>query len=100
MCHDMHDCSVANGDTWARAQLPRYVSWAQAHNSLLVVTFDEDDGTRANHIPTILVGPMVRPGVDNQRINHYTVLRTLEQIYDLPPLGHAARARPISAWQK
>jgi phosphatidylinositol-3-phosphatase len=90
MCHDMHDCPVTDGDSWAREHLSGYVDWARTHNSLLLVTFDEDDGTDANHIPTVLVGPMVRPGDTQTRADHYTVLRTLEDAYGLPPLGAAA----------
>lgn len=100
MCHDMHDCPVSNGDRWARQNLPRYVAWAQMHDSLLIITADEDDGTAANHIPTILVGPMVRPGTVNQTIDHYSMLRTLEDMYDLPPLGHAASAHPLTGWAR
>jgi hypothetical protein len=97
VCDDMHDCSIATGDAWARAHLSGFVAWARTHNSLLVVTFDEDAGNgAANHIATILVGPMVRPGHDNQRVDHYGVLRTVETMYGLPFLGHAAAARPVT----
>jgi acid phosphatase len=92
----MHDCGVAAGDRWAAAHLPAYVTWAQRHNSLLVVTFDEDNGSSANHIATVLVGPMVRPGTSDQRVDHYAVLHTLEDMYRLPPLGKAAAAAPLS----
>lgn len=98
MCHDMHSCPISVGDRWASRHLPRYVRWARAHHSLLVVTFDEDDGTAANHIPTFLVGPMVKPGRVSQRVDHYNVLRTLEDMYGLPPLGLAARAHPLHGW--
>ena len=96
LCNDMHDCGVAAGDRWAAAHLPAYVTWAQQHNSLLVITFDEDNGSSANHIATVLVGPMVQPGTSDQRVDHYAVLRTLEDMYGLPPLGKAAGAAPLS----
>jgi hypothetical protein len=97
LCDDMHDCSVGQGDAWARTHLAAYVAWARTHDSLLVVTFDEDEGTSANHIATFLVGPMVRAGAtSDQRIDHYSVLRTLEDMYRLPPLGQAATAAPIT----
>jgi hypothetical protein len=99
LCHDMHDCGVAAGDSWARAHLAGYVSWAQEHNSLLVITFDEDNGSEENHIATILVGPMVAGGSSAQRVDHYSLLRTLEDMYGLPPLGRAADVQPLSgAW--
>ena len=70
--------------------------FARGHNSLLVVTFDEDDGSRANHIATLLVGPMVAAGTYGQRVDHYGVLRTLEDMYGLPPVGQAAEAAPLT----
>jgi hypothetical protein len=96
LCNDMHDCGVAAGDHWARRNLTDYVAWAHQHNSLLVVTFDEDNGSSANHIATFLVGPMVKPGPSDQRIDHYSLLRTLEDMYGLPRLGHAADARTMT----
>jgi hypothetical protein len=95
LCHDMHDCSVSTGDAWAAAHLPSYVDWARTHDSLLVVTFDENDGSPGNLIPTFLVGPMVAPGPTAQRIDHYSLLRTIEDMYGLPPLGEAASREPI-----
>ncbi len=99
MCNDMHDCSVATGDTWMRTHLDGYAHWAKAHNSLLIVTFDEDDFTSVNRIATVFVGQSVRQGVYPERITHYNVLRTLEDAYGLAPLGNAAAAAPItSVW--
>jgi phosphatidylinositol-3-phosphatase len=95
--HDMHDGSVRSGDNWLRRRLDRYARWAQTHNSLLIVTWDEDDGSADNHIPTLFVGPMIRPGTFNEPVNHFNVLRTIEDMYDLAPLGAAADATPISA---
>jgi hypothetical protein len=95
MCHDMHDCSIAGGNRWMRRQLDGYAQWAKTHNSLLVVTFDEDDDTAVNRIYTALIGARVKPGDYDQVINHYSVLRTLEDMYDLPALGNAATADPV-----
>jgi hypothetical protein len=96
LCNDMHDCGVATGDTWARDHLSGYVTWAQQHNSLLVVTFDEDNGSSANHIATVLVGPMVKAAPSDQRIDHCNLPRTLEDMYGLPPLGQAVDAGPLT----
>jgi hypothetical protein len=97
MCNDMHDCSVATGDRWAEAELAPFVSWAATHDSLLVVTFDESDGRDdENTIATFFVGPMVRSGDTAQPIDHYSVLRTVEDMYGLPPLGAAADREPIT----
>jgi len=97
LCHDMHDCSVATGDAWLASRLDGYVQWAMSHNSLFILTFDEDNGTATNQIATIFIGPMVQSGDYPTRIDHYTVLRTLEDMYGVPPTGKAANAEPITA---
>jgi len=97
LCGDMHDCPVSTGDRWLSANLGGYVSWAMRHDSLLIVTYDEDEGTGANRIPTIVVGQPVRPGRYGGRVDQYTVLRTLEAMYGLRPLGEAAHRRPLTA---
>ena len=97
LCHDTHDCSVATGDAWLQRTLSGYVTWAARHNSLLVITYDEDDFTRSNRIPTLLVGPMVTPGRYAQHGDHYTTLRTLEALYGLGQIGLAAGRQPLLA---
>lgn len=98
--NDMHDGTVLQGDGWLQQHLDGYVQWAETHNSLLIVTWDEDDFTVSNHIPTIFVGPMVKPGQYGSTINHYNVLRTLEDMYGLPHAGNSATATPITGiWQ-
>ena len=100
LCNDMHDCSVATGDSWLRTHLAGYASWAMSHDSLLIVTFDEDDGSQANLIATIFAGQQVRPGRYPERITHYSVLATIEAAYGLARVGSAASAAPISdIWQ-
>jgi len=101
LCHDMHDCGTAAGDAWLRAHLGAYVSWAMTHDSLLILTWDENDGSQGNQIATIFVGQMIRPGRYGERITHYNVLRTIEDAYGLRHDGHAAAARPITnVWQR
>ncbi len=97
LCHDMHDCPVSAGDAWAANTLGSYLEWAQTHNSLLVLTFDESEtSTSGNPIPTIFAGPMVRPGEVTTRVDHYTMLRTIEDMYGLKALGASADAAPIT----
>ena len=98
---DMHDGSIQQGDSWLKTNLLSYVRWAFSHNSLLIVTWDEDDDSHGNQIPTIFVGPMVKAGQYSEKINHYNVLRTLEDLYHLPHLGNSASATPIiDIWKR
>jgi acid phosphatase len=96
LLHDMHDGTVAQGDRWLRTSLNGYAAWAVSHNSLLVLTWDEDDGSAANHIATVITGAHVRPGRYGASINHYNVLRTVEDLYGLPHVGASAAAAPLT----
>jgi phosphatidylinositol-3-phosphatase len=96
LCHDMHDCTVAVGDAWLRANVGPYADWAMRHDSLLVLTWDEDDGSQANHILTIFAGQKVRPGRYAEPITHYSVLATIEAAYMLSRDARAAAVAPIT----
>ena len=100
-CNDMHDippCSIADGDRWLREHIDAYAQWAKSHNSLLIVTFDEDDFTATNHIPTVFLGASVKPGaVEAQHTDHYRLLATLQAMYGLRPLGETAHREPIAS---
>ena len=90
MCNDMHDCSIGTGDTWLKNHLDSYAQWAKTHNSLLIVTFDEDNGSSSNHIFTTFVGAHTQVGSFSNQINHYNVLSTIESAYGLSHLNSAA----------
>jgi len=97
--HDMHDGSIAEADLWLSQHLAGYAAWAAQHNSLLIVTTDEDDTTAENRILTVLVGAHVQRGTDSEHVDHYAVLRTILDAFTIPPIAAAATARPISrAW--
>jgi PKD repeat protein len=94
--HDMHDGTIAQADIWLRTNIDGYVQWAKQHNSLLMLTFDEDDNGSNNQITTIFVGQMVKFGQYPEHITHYNVLRTLEDMYALPYAGSSSTATAIS----
>jgi acid phosphatase len=93
----MHDGTVKQTDDWLKTNLDAYVTWAQTHRSLLIVTWDEDDFAKANHIPLIIVGPMVKPGQYDEYVNHKNVLRTIEDAYHLPLLRDVQQIQPITS---
>ncbi len=97
---DMHSGSIQTADSWLQSQLGGYAQWALTHNSLLILTWDEDDSGSGNHIATIFVGSAVKPGQYSESINHYTVLRTVEAMYGLSPINNSATVNPITdVWQ-
>jgi hypothetical protein len=94
--HDMHDGTIAQADTWLQQNLAGYAQWAGTHNSLLIVQWDEDDYSGTNHIPTIFYGAEVVPGQYSETINHYNMLRTLEDMYGLSYAGASSSAAAIT----
>jgi len=93
---DMHDGTIQQGDAWLKTNLSAYVNWAMNNNSVLIVTWDEDDGSQNNQIATIFVGGPIKPGKYSETIDHYNVLSTIEHRYGLSALGNAAGAVPIT----
>jgi hypothetical protein len=96
-CHDMHDCSVATGDSWLRRFMAKLLAkrrYARGRTAVFI-TFDEAfDGSAGNHIPTIVVAPSVHRGKrSDKRFSLYSLLRTTERMLNLDKLHHAARVR-------
>lgn len=70
--NDMHDGTIQQGDAWLQTNIiETYLPWAITHNSLLIVTWDEDGlenatgvqaGNTTNQVPTIFAGANVQPG--------------------------------------
>src|SRR6266498_5233602 len=98
--NDMHNGTdpsrITIADNWMYNNLNDYIQWAKTHNSLFILTFDEDDGSHNNHIVTIFAGPMVAGGKYSEHIDHFDVLRTIEDMYGLPYAGKASSATTIT----
>ncbi|MEU3909631.1 alkaline phosphatase family protein [Streptomyces goshikiensis] len=95
-CNDMHSCSVGTGDTWTRNNLDAYAQWAKANNSLLVLTWDEDNYLGSNQIATVFYGANVKTGRYATAFNHHHLLRTFEDLFGTGHAGNAAGVQPIS----
>ncbi len=102
MDHDMHNgtdpATITTGDTWVQTNLSAYITWANTHNSLFILTFDEDENSAStNKIVTVFSGQMVQPGFYNTiTYNHYNILRTLEEMYGLTYAGASSTAQAIT----
>ena len=100
LCNDTHDCPVATGDGWLQGFVPQVLASPQyqAGDTLLVITWDEDDGSASNHIATLMIAPSVVAGTrDATPYTHYSLLRTSEELLGLPLLGAAATAPSMRA---
>lgn len=93
---DMHDGTIQQGDTWLQNNINAYAQWAKSNNSLLVVTWDEDDGTQNNQVPAILYGADITPGLYNTPYSHYDLLSTIATAESVTGPNNAATASPIT----
>ena len=101
LCNDMHDCSVATGDTWLKNNLPAVLSSPACtlDNCLLALTWDEDDSSQSNQVLTIFAGPAAKTGgaTSSAAYTHFSLLRTIENIFGLPTqTSNDAAASPMS----
>ena len=99
-CHNSHNsstpgCTVADADAWLAANLPPILD-ELGPNGLLILTWDEDDGTAGNHILTGLVGARVVPGsIYTPLASHYAVTRLISDVLGLPLIGYGVLEEPI-----
>ena len=100
--NDMHDGSIAQGDAWLKTNFEAYINWAKENNSLCIITFDEGNpSSDVNQILTLFIGADVIGGEYNTPINHFSVLSTLQQLYDLPHSGFSKMYYPImDCWEE
>src|SRR5204862_7184776 len=95
LCNDMHDCSVAVGDRFLSVLAPRLLKALGPHG-YLVLTFDEGSSSvhGGGQIATVVAGPdVVRGRASTAPVDHYGVLRTIEDTFGLAHLGAAADPR-------
>jgi phosphatidylinositol-3-phosphatase len=99
LINDMHDGTIADGDNFLKAFLPQIIGSPAFSNSVVFVTFDE--GTTnvggGGHVVTLAITANMTPGfAAGGAYTHYSMLRTIEQAWDLPFLGNAAPATPMA----
>lgn len=93
LCNDMHDCSVATGDTWLSQRVPQLL----AAGATVIITFDEGETSTngGGRIWTAEDGPGIGPSTNITAYNHYSALAGLEQIFGLTKLGGASSANVL-----
>jgi phospholipase C len=102
---DMHDGTIADGDTWLANNLPTILNSPEYQNGSTAVFIAWDEGTggktgencTANttdascQVATIVVSPSTPAGATSATLfNHYSLLGTTEQLLGLPALGSAS----------
>jgi len=103
ICHDMHggffcpsgtgdSSNIKAGDTWLSRELPRIVSYTQAHDDAVIfLTWDEGDST--SRIPFLAIGQHVKPGyAASVAYTHSSMLKSVEELLGVPVLPAVANA--------
>lgn len=109
-CSYSQDRRIAVGEKWLQNLVPRLTgtpSYQRGH-TLIVITFDEGDGSETSGIdctsaanagrpdckvPTIVMSPYVVPGtVDRTKLSLYSLGGTVADILGLPRIGRMAGA--------
>ena len=96
LCHDMHDCPVSTGDHWLRGFIAPLMT---SQDTAVFIVFDEGTSDRGGggNVVLIVAGTAVRRHTTfAAATTHYGLLRTIETALQLPPLGHARTATPLT----
>ena len=109
---DMHDGTIAQGDTWLAHNLPVILNSPEYHagTTAVFITWDEGSGgypvedcdsnttDGSCRVPTIVVSPSTPAGTSSGTFfNHYSLLGTTEQLLGLPKLDQAASNPTMTA---
>lgn len=94
--NNMHDGTIAQGDTWLSNNINAYAQWAKTHNSLLVVVFDEDDSSQGNTVPCIFYGAGIVPGQYGAAYDHYSLCKTVCVSQNVAPPANASGASTMT----
>src|SRR5262249_42887494 len=88
LCDDTHDCSVTQGDRWLADWMPRILKSAAYRSGRTAVFITYDDYTP---VPNVVIAPSVQAAtVVDDAFDHYSLLRTTEEMLGLTPLLGAA----------
>lgn len=102
MKNDGHNTNVTYADQWYKKRFSPFLNNPQfMENTVLISTFDESGGGSKNQIYTSIVGPDVKPGTVSTQLNIYSLLKLIEDNWNLGSLSTLdASATPIpDIWQ-
>jgi len=94
LTNDMHDGSIQDGHRFLQSSVHALMATSQyrAGNTVIFITWDENEGASGNQVPCIVISPYTHGVRDGARYSHYSLLRTTESLLGLPLLGGARSA--------
>jgi len=98
-CHDMHGqsgCPNSNtiraGDDWLRDNVPPLLAYCDAHDGVIFLVWDEGENTQK--VPFLALGNRVKSHyVSSVMLDHGSLARTIETIFELPVLDKLANVK-------
>ncbi|MFZ3229613.1 MAG: alkaline phosphatase family protein [Pseudobdellovibrio sp.] len=83
--NDGHDTGVAFASKWLETKFGSYLKDPVfMQETLFVLTFDENEGSKPNQIYTVMYGPMVVAGAQSNALyDHYSLLKLAEDNWEL-----------------
>jgi phosphatidylinositol-3-phosphatase len=93
LCNDMHDCTVETGDAWLSTFMEKVLASPEyeAGGTVVFITWDESNDD-SQHIATLAVSPYTAAAHAAPFYDHYSLLRTTEELLGLETLGNASVA--------
>jgi len=105
LCNDMHGAGgcggtsdINNGDKWLQAEMPRIITYAQAHDGIVFLSWDEGDST--NLIPFLAIGPRIQTGSVATVYNHGSMIKTIQETFGVTPLAKVNADNDFTAMYK
>jgi hypothetical protein len=81
---------IGAGDSWLASNLPPIIQFANAHNGVIFLVWDEPEGG-SPLIPFLAIGPQIKPGyASSVAVTHSALVKTVEKIFGLPILPAVA----------
>lgn len=110
LSNDAHDCpsglsactdtqKLANADQWLKNNIDPLIKSSVFQNSLLIITFDEGDGSDSANgggkVATLIISPKAKPGYQSTTLyQHESSLRLTMKALGVPDLPGAAASAP------
>lgn len=100
--HSMHGTAtnkttasqVRAGDAWLSSELPLILNSPAYLSGTTAIFLTWDESNLTGQVPTVVISPPTVPGTrDGTRFDHYSMLKTTQELLGFsPPLGNAATA--------
>src|SRR5947207_3511086 len=106
-CNDAHDCGLDVADSWLQTNIDPLVKstyFQPGGDGLLIIVFDEDDGSEGNHVACVIISPLIASAgfQSSNTYHHQNALKLMAAGLGLSTsgLGAAANAATMSEFFK